>query len=678
MRPFRGLTLPASHDSPRARARVRAGLLWGAAVAGVVTAIVFPEELTYGPGPVLALVAFVAVLGATAGVSTFWPAWDRYGGLAGIALIAGTVALTGGPSSPFHILFLLNGVFGALFYPRRRLAAESIAAIAALLAPLVYTADRTLASEVLPHLVFEAAAYAAIIAIVHVQTANRTDAQDRLYRSEAEARRSSRRLEMLVEAVPLPFVELDLDDRVRRWNPAAERTFGWTADEVVGRTLPTVAPDDVDQHRDLWALVLAGETVSGAEVTRRHRDGRPLDVSIFTGPVHDEDGRIRGALVFYLDLTERNALERQLRHAQKMEAIGRLAGGVAHDFNNLLTIIAGTAEFALGADGLDEELRHDLDEMRAAAHRGSRIVDELLGLGQRRGRGGGTVEPAVALAELAPALHRLVEDRGELSIGAERCEIAMDPDHFEQVVLNLVINARDALADTGTITISVEAAGESDGSKDEALLRVTDTGTGIQPDVLDHIFEPFFTTKPVGEGTGLGLSTLYGMVDQYGGRTEVSSEVGRGTTFSIHLPLVVEPADGDRRDDGERFTGDETVLVVDDEPGVRNLVCRTLGSQGYTALEAIDGVDALRILDGGAHVDLVVTDMVMPELDGAGLTAQLRERYPGVRILLMSGFAADTVTPRADDGRPSRVLAKPFTTRALLSTVRESLDAVRS
>jgi signal transduction histidine kinase/CheY-like chemotaxis protein len=384
------------------------------------------------------------------------------------------------------------------------------------------------------------------------------------------------------------------------------------------------------------------------------------------------------------DLAER---DEQLRQVQKMESIGRLAGGVAHDFNNLLTVIFGNSDLLL-ASSLCFEDRAAVEQIRKAADSAASLTRQLLAFSRQQ-----FLTPKVIdLNELVESIERLlgrligedIEIVTELEPGA--CPIRADPGQIQQVLLNLVINARDAMPDGGTLTISTrastverDAAPSGDvGVKPGAYvsLAVADTGTGMKPEVRTRVFEPFFTTKELGRGTGLGLATVYGIVQQSGGYIDLTSEEGHGTIFRVLFPreaVAAEPLAAERRRQEGRAAG--VILLAEDQDGVRALARDFLRRKGYTVVEATDGVDALTKCDGLPHLDLLLTDVVMPRMNGRTLASRLAELRPGLKILYMTGYIDDADLVRAVRDSQVPVLQKPFSADGLLRMVRETLES---
>jgi len=395
-----------------------------------------------------------------------------------------------------------------------------------------------------------------------------------------------------------------------------------------------------------------------------------------------------GVAILSLDVTERHVLEEQLRHAQKMEAVGRLAGGLAHDFNNLLTAILNFTLFARETLPEGHEAVRDLDQVLAASVRAESLVRQLLALSRRR-----TIEPKVVdvddlVANLEAMLRGVVGSDVDLqtTLAGDLWPVCIDPGACEQVLVNLAVNARDAMPDGGTLTVETGNVKLDDSYQmakdglvepgDYVVLAVTDTGVGMDAETRTHLFEPYFTTQPVGKGTGLGLSTCFGIVEQAGGHLWVYSELGEGTVFKIYLPRV------HARPPGEAVAhvadGHETVLVVEDEPLVRELVVRTLEQHGYRVLAAESAGSALeRARAEPGSVDLLLTDVVMPETGGPDLARRIRAICPGLRVLFMSGYTRNAIVHEGVLDEGVHLVQKPFTPEGLAAKVREALDEPR-
>ncbi|MGH7498624.1 MAG: PAS domain-containing protein [Gemmatimonadales bacterium] len=512
------------------------------------------------------------------------------------------------------------------------------------------------------------------------------------HHAEAELRRASDELRALFEASPLAICAVTADGYVRSWNPAAVQLFGWTADEVIGRTLPVVPPDLSVQYRGLKERVLSGKPVTNVETSRLHKSGEVIDVSISTAPLHDAGGGVDGVAVIYVDMRDRKVLEAQLRQAQKMEAVGQLAGGIAHDFNNLLTVIKTASDLLLSDLGGDDPHRGDVEEIEEAASRAASLTRQLLAFSRQQ-----VLDPQVldlngVVAAIEPLARRLVAENITVAtrLDGDLYPVVADRNQLDQVILNLVVNARDAMADGGAVMIETRnvvldeefcLAHPSAQPGPHVVLSVTDTGCGMDAETQGRIFEPFFTTKPVGLGTGLGLSTVYGIVKQSGGHIWVHSRVGRGSTFRIYLPgggvleSEAQPAARPRPATQAEDRAGATILVVEDDGAVRSAVCRLLERRGYRVVESMNGRQALAALrENDDPVDLVISDIVMPEMSGLELRDRLREIRPAVPVLLMSGYSQEAITRLGNDESLGPLIEKPFTVDSLLENVRSVLN----
>jgi two-component system, cell cycle sensor histidine kinase and response regulator CckA len=511
-----------------------------------------------------------------------------------------------------------------------------------------------------------------------------TDAERK--RAEQALRESELALQAVIRATPLAIETVDTEGRLIMWNPAAEAMFGWRADEVLGRPNPSTPPDLEDEYVALHAAECEGLEVSGLEMRRRRKDGLEIDVMVSSAPLRDSAGEIRGVVSAISDVTERKRLEQQLLQAQKMDAVGRLAGGVAHDFNNLLTAISAYSELLLGSMDERDPRCFEAHEIRQAALRGANLTRQLLSFSRKQ-----VVQPQVVTADsivcsLGNLMRRLIGEDVELTLvtTAEDACVKVDPGQLEQVLVNLVVNSRDAMPNGGGIILKTSCIEQrtpvihANGfvrPGDWVVISVTDCGCGMSPDVMTHMFEPFFTTKGPGKGTGLGLSTVYGIVKQSGGHVLAESTPGMGTTFRVYLPRVTE-ADWSARpaspfDAGAR--GPETILLVEDEDVVRAPLRRILEGAGYHVLCASNGLDALEI--AAAHVgrvDLLISDVIMPHMGGRELVDRLTMERRDIKVLFISGYAGDATDGSELGAYP--YLQKPFSTTVIRSKVREVLD----
>jgi two-component system, cell cycle sensor histidine kinase and response regulator CckA len=499
--------------------------------------------------------------------------------------------------------------------------------------------------------------------------------------TESALAETSRTLETLVAASPTAVVGLDIEARVTLWSPGAAQLFGWTSEEVIGRTTPLRSADELCS--DFFEHYFqSGPVVE--EGTRLRKDGTRVDIALSAIPMHDKDGAVIGTIGVFLDISERKQLEESLRQAQRLESIGLLAGGVAHDFNNLLTAIGGYAYLALERAGDDDDLRTSLDEIVRAGDRATDLTRQLLAFSRRQTLQPTTFDLNRAIAESTSLLSRLLGDhvRIDTSFHPGKCGVRADPGQIEQVLTNLAVNSRDAMVSGGTLTIETDrtvlAAADAETLELEGgphvVLRVADTGVGMDADTAVHAFDPFFTTKPVGKGTGLGLATVYGIVHQSGGAVTIDSTPGAGTSVSVFLPEY--PIDADAGDAVARprvTRGRERILLVEDEEAVRRLTARLLERSGYQVIGASGPLQALEIA-GDAAIDLLATDVVMPDMDGTQLAKRLREHDPDLPVLFLSGHprgaALDDTLTQARTG----FLQKPYDLPELAYAVRSALD----
>jgi PAS domain S-box-containing protein len=503
-------------------------------------------------------------------------------------------------------------------------------------------------------------------------------------RLEMDLTRTSETLGTILNASPVAIWATDNRMRVMYWNPAAERLYGWTAEEVEGRLPPFDIPaDDENSVRSLFERVKAGETVE-VEARRATSTGRLIDVRLLNAPIRDETGSFRGLLGVHEDITERKRLEAELMQAQKMEVVGRLAGGVAHDFNNILTAILGYSELARSmAD--EPELVSLLETVKAAAQRAAGLTQQLLAFSRRQVLQPRIIDVNVVVQEMEPMLRRLIGEDIDLVVAvadSASC-VLVDRTQLEQVILNLAVNARDAMPNGGRLILRTETASfgatHHDGDLrpgEYVMISVADTGVGMDRETQAHIFEPFFTTKEVGKGTGLGLATTYGIVRQSGGHIWLYSEPKRGTTFKLYFPRVVAPeatvppvlAAGREARSGR-------LLVVEDQPELRRLAVAILTQAGFDVLAAHDAASALVVAADAGELDLLVTDVIMPGGSGVRLARRLRALRPGLPVLFMSGHPEDMTDVAGAMGR--RFLAKPFGPEAMLAAVDEALASGR-
>jgi two-component system, cell cycle sensor histidine kinase and response regulator CckA len=496
----------------------------------------------------------------------------------------------------------------------------------------------------------------------------------RLAQFALERQRSEQQFRSLIENGSDIISIVRGDGTVEYLSPSAERIFGFAfgVDRYIGRpAFDFMHPDDTEQAKQMLARVLSGDMVEG-EYRVLTSDGSYRSI-VATARLIESGPHAGSVLLNGHDVTGRRAIEAelsaaedQLRQAQKMEAVGQLAGGIAHDFNNLLTAIQGYGEFALaGAEGAGmTELQSDIGEVLNSANRAAELTRHLLAFSRGQKLEPVPLELNGLIGNLDKLLRRLIGAHIEfVTLFADRpCWVEADPGQLEQVLVNLAVNARDAMSTGGTLTIAITAG-------EQAVLTVADTGHGMDSTTTARAFEPFYTTKSVGEGTGLGLATVYGIVAQSGGEIEIESSPSVGTTFTVTLPRVAAPltteaADPDRAAEPAKTAG--TILLVEDEPAVRAIAARILRQAGYDVLEGRDGEEGLRVATRElAELDLLLTDVVMPQLSGPELAVRVRALRPELPVIYCSGYLAGTLTAELEVGES--ILAKPFTSAELLA-----------
>jgi two-component system cell cycle sensor histidine kinase/response regulator CckA len=500
-------------------------------------------------------------------------------------------------------------------------------------------------------------------------------------------------------ATPIAIATINRNGRVARANGSFARLFG-----MLHRA------GAAGEERSILDVVAVRDRERMGAALKAASDGRgdlaPMDVALAGEANHSarlwltpaSDGEAEGetAIVYALDITEQRQLEQQFAQAQKMQAVGQLAGGVAHDFNNVLQAIIGYSDLLLANHRPTDPSFQDIMQIKQNANRAASLVRQLLAFSRRQ-----TLRPEVlnlgdTLSDLSMLLKRLLGERVELDLkhGRDLWFVKADVNQFEQVIVNLAVNARDAMPDGGKVSIRTANVSGSEAAAmnlsglpaaDYVMIAVADSGTGIPPDVIDKIFEPFFTTKEVGKGTGLGLSTVFGIVKQSNGFIYVDSTIGQGTTFRIflprHVPTAEEVAEEVRVETGAKkpsadLTGQGIILLVEDEDPVRAVNARALTARGYTVLEAATGVEALQIIESRDDpVDLVVSDVVMPEMDGPTLLRELRKRHPDLKIVFVSGYAEDAFKKNLPEGEEFNFLPKPFSLKQLVETVKQAMPA---
>jgi PAS domain S-box-containing protein len=514
---------------------------------------------------------------------------------------------------------------------------------------------------------------------------------ERVHQLQAEAeerRRTGELLAALVQQSAMPIFGLDADRRVIFWNPAAERTFGYSAAEIVGQPYPLVPPEHLVEHEQIFQRFASGERRENLEVVRKHKDGR-LITAIFSGaPLYDASGKFRAIAFMCEDVTQRKAIEEQLRQAQKMEAIGQLTGGVAHDFNNLLLVILGSLELALEDLGDRPELCHELDRAIRAGERGATLTRSLLAFARKQPLSPTRVQANRLVGEMVSLLSRTLGESIEIKLVTSDdlwfCEV--DSGQLQNAVLNLAINARDAMAIGGKLTIETRnteldadyAALNADVKTGEYVsIAISDTGTGMSADIVARVFEPFFTTKAGGKGNGLGLSMVYGFVKQSGGHIKIYSEVGVGTTIRMYMPRAHEGSASEpvTQEGIDVPRGTESILVVEDDADVRSLTIKILEGLGYHVLEASSATEAFACAAQGGEFSLLLTDVILSGgTNGRQLAETLLKSRPDLKVLYMSGYTENAIVhhQRLDAG--VQLLQKPFRRKELATKLRYVLD----
>ena len=504
--------------------------------------------------------------------------------------------------------------------------------------------------------------------------------------AEEALRESEERFRQLAEHIPAVVYLVEPQTGSMLFvSPAYERIWGRTRSSLYASPwsfLDAVHPDDQERVRATYQRRLTRLTVE-YRITRPDED--VISIEDLQFPIRRADGSIYLIAGLAFDITRRTRLEAQLVESQKMESLGRLAGGVAHDFNNLLTVILSYADLLKETAGAQAEIVQGLEEIENAGQRAATLTRQLLTFAQRQ-----VVDPRVldvneALIGLGPVIRHMAGERIALELRplAHVPTARLDANQIDQVVMNLVSNACDAMPSGGTLRVEVETvSGPVPGTDVPAgefvAVRVVDTGTGIPPELRAQVFDPFFTTKPKGQGTGLGLSTSYGIVTQFGGFMDLTSQVDRGTTVTCYFPVVeaVPVAEPDADAGPGVTTGTETILVVEDEPMVRDVARATLERHGYHVITAANGIEGLRVVaERGDAIDLVVTDIVMPQMGGWELAERLHETHPALRILFTSGYNEEIANAGGRVGADMAFLPKPYLPAALTHRVRQVLDA---
>jgi two-component system cell cycle sensor histidine kinase/response regulator CckA len=500
---------------------------------------------------------------------------------------------------------------------------------------------------------------------------------------------------------PMAIATVDRSGRIARTNaPFAKLQHGVLKREALpaeGRSILAVLSEaDRPLLAEMIARAADGQGDIGAVDATLAGDGN-RSARLYVCAVEEGDRDAEAAIIYAIETTDQRALEAQFARSQKMQAVGQLAGGIAHDFNNVLSAIMMATDFLLNAHKPTDPSFQDIMQIKQNANRAASLVRQLLAFSRRQTLRPEVLDVGEVLADLTMLLRRLIGEKVTLEMihGRDLWPVKTDLSQFEQVIVNLAVNARDAMPDGGKLEVRTGNIGAADCARypykempaaDYVLVEVKDAGVGIPPELIEKIFEPFFSTKEVGKGTGLGLSTVYGIIKQTGGFIYLESEVGKGTTFRIFLPRHVPgaaevetaatlvPAPGEPDKPAEDLTGHGTILLVEDEEGLRALNARGLASRGYTVVEASNGIEAIReIEERNGAVDLVVSDVVMPEMDGPTLLKELRSRNPKLKMVLVSGYAEDAFEKNLPEGGQFMFLAKPFTLKQLVATVKDAM-----
>ncbi len=515
-------------------------------------------------------------------------------------------------------------------------------------------------------------------------------ARERDLRSTAEA--SEQRYRDLAEG--LDAVVYEAEPETRRFSfvtRQAERILGYPTEDWLREPaflLRHIHPEDVEAATAAYRTAAQSGRRAEVEYRALAADGRLVwlrDVQVVTRDPVTGGARARGVL---MDISEQKHLEAEWLHGQKMDSIGRLAGSIAHDFNNLLTAISGYTELVLAELGAGHPIRDDVEQIQRAAARASALTAQLLAFSRRQVLQPKVVDVNQSIGALEPLLRRLIGENVTVSthLAPDLGHARVDPYQLDQVIINLALNARDAMPEGGSLVIRTanedleDRAGDESGIRSmrpHAMIEIADTGVGIDEETISKIFEPFFTTKERGRGTGLGLATVYGIVRQSGGDVRVVSAPGAGSVFRVYLPRADEPVEPapERLASGDRVDGSETILVAEDEDAVRGLISTVLREHGYAVLEASDATSAMELAsDLGSRVDMLLTDIAMPGRTGPELAEALSESRPGLKVLYVSGYAEDSEVRQRFVDRELSFLEKPFTVERLLTSVRSVLD----
>lgn len=526
------------------------------------------------------------------------------------------------------------------------------------------------------------------LALLKADLAERTAAEERY-------RKADERMQFTIRQMPVAFIEWDQNDRAIAWNPAAEKIFGFTAGEMLGKqNLSVIVPSAARAHVDkLWAELRTKTGGSHSINENITKDGRTITCEWFNAPLMGPDGKVTGIFSLAQDITERLNLEKHAQQSQRLNAVGQLAAGVAHDFNNILTVITGHAGLLLGQGNIPADARPDLEHIENAAIRASSLTRQLLAFSRQQAMFPRPIHLYEVVKNTATMLARTLgrDVTFKVRFGESLLPIEADPAMIEQVITNLVLNARDAMPRGGTVTVAIERVEIFDDAAQRTpdarpgtavCLSVADTGMGIAAEHLPHLFEPFFTTKKNGEGTGLGLSVVHGIVKQHHGWIEVESVVGKGTTVRIYFPPTDKqpeiefPSRAPAGAAPDATAKRKTVLIVEDEEMVRKLASTILQRNGYDVIEAKDGPHALEVwTEHKDEVDLLLTDMIMPNgITGGELAHLLLRERPSLPVIYASGYSMELTAPDFLETDRQSFLQKPYLIEQLVATVQRCLS----
>jgi two-component system cell cycle sensor histidine kinase/response regulator CckA len=520
-------------------------------------------------------------------------------------------------------------------------------------------------------------------------------------RLQSALKESERKFQEFYDEAPVGYHELDTKARITRINLKELQMLGYSSGEMLGKPVWKFFEEE-DTTRKVILAKLSGDVSfhNTFERTYRRKDGTTLPVLVEERVIRDKENQIIGIRSTVEDITERRRTEEalrkseeQLRQWQRVEAIGRLAGGVAHDFNNLLMTIKGCSELLLGAFDRRDPRREEVDEILKAADRATSLTRQLLAFGRRQVLQPQVLDLNAVVMNMDKMLRRLIGEDVQLitCLDSNLWSVKVDPGMIEQVIMNLAVNSRDAMPSGGKLTIETTNVTHDENYASHhvsvkpgfyVMLAISDTGCGMDKETQSHLFEPFFTTKETGKGTGLGLSTVYGIIKQSGGNVWAYSEPGLGTTFKIYLPQVEKGAKAYRPrlkpKEAGAAGGTETILLVEDEEAVRSMVSKVLQNRGYTVLEARHGNEAVEVSERyEGSINLMVTDVIMPQMSGRELAERLTTLRPKMHVLYMSGYPDNTIVQHGVLEPGTSFLQKPFTISALEAKVREILDGAR-